>query len=155
MPQHEALPQHCSLSGKPHVLEATRRQGTALKSTKVSFRSRRDKAAQLDFQNRNRHIYITGVQVHSSHGSSRFSKEPSWYPSGMSALVKWREKHCKIQERRCLHLLGQQCCLCEDHFPQHSSLVCCKFHLVERPFSPINTARGFLVGIVTAAHAVI
>lgn len=71
-----------------HVLEATRHQGTALKSTKVSFQNRRDKAAQLNFQNRNRHIYITGVQVHSSHGSSRFSKEPSWYPSGMSALIK-------------------------------------------------------------------
>ena len=64
-----------------------------------------------------------------------------------------REKHCKIQERRCVHLLSQQCCLCEDHFPQQSSLVCCKFHLVERPFSSINTARGFLVGVTTAAHA--
>ena len=77
-------------------------QGKSPEEHEVSFWNRRDKAAQLNFQNTDRHIYITGVQVHSSHGSSHFSKEPSWYPSNLSAEVKSRNKNTtEFREEMC------------------------------------------------------
>lgn len=103
--RREALPPQ-KLWARSHTSPRACGTGKALKSTKRSAFKRCDKATQLNFKIQTG--TFTSLAAHNSNGSNHFSKEPSWY-SNSSAQVKSSNKNTTAIQKRCVHLLSQEC----------------------------------------------
>lgn len=103
--RREALPPQ-KLWARSHTSPRERGTGKALKSTKRSAFKRCDKATQLNFKIQTGTFTSLAVSAQFKWVQSLFQR--AWY-SNSSAQVKSSNKNTTAIQKRCVHLLSQEC----------------------------------------------